>query len=314
MTKEIEAAKKTALKAKKKRRGRTQNKGDKNYVDLCSDEASNRNSKAENDDEADEEDPAGEIVSADNDRKRSDEDEVFCKKPKKDEQIYLLKSDCKLDDNNIPKIDPINYYKVKKSIQDLSGRLKESNRPIIAALLQQPEIEDGLNEICTLNLQDLDLVKESLMRFFEKEKNILNWNCSIMELNNEMIVDYPNLLSWVLKTPAQLSYEKVYEDFARSGLREHIENNLNRMLANYFRLVRIPDVLRKMDLRLNCSLIDYNVEMSEDFQKALSERDVFLLNWFFSKESIVSVESTIHPGFQIRHTPFFYSRDIDTKS
>ncbi len=225
------------------------------------------------------------------------------------EDVYLLEDP---KSSGLETIEPT-FFEIEKSLDDLGVSLLEANETFVNQVITDPAVKKGLNLLLTLNFRNVQKLKDGINDWIENQMLFSGWNCTTFLIDEQLQQSHRNILSWLLNPPSQVSYDQIKVAFHESRLQYHIDINLNRIRQNFEHLDQLPGRERVV-ARLNCGVYDYNIAISNSFCAQLNQEEIYLINWFFSKDSIVTLQTAINPRLEIRHTPFFYSNHLNIKS
>ncbi len=225
------------------------------------------------------------------------------------EEIYLLEEPKSI---GLETTQPT-FFEIDKSLDALGVSLLEANETFVNEVINDPDVKKGLNLLLTLNFRNVDHLKDGLRDWIEKQMLFSGWNCTTYLIDEQLQQSHSNILNWLTNPPSQVSYDQIKNAFHESGLQDHIDINLNRIQQNFQHLQKLPGQKRVV-ASLNCGVIDYNIAISNSFCLQLNQEEIYLINWFFSNDSIVCLQTAINPRLEIRHTPFFFSHNLNIKS
>ncbi len=201
-------------------------------------------------------------------------------------------------------------YEIGCDIENFAHTLIEDNQRYLEDLLSDTDVVDAFNLLITLNLRETGLIKQLLMSWCDSLKSKLNWNTTSFSITPQLMDTNPILLDWLTNTPAHMSWEQLCRSFELSGLAQHISMSLEIMLQHFETLNKINI---KEPISLQCSLVDFGMDISDNFKLHISDKIVWMMNWFFSSQSILNVVS-LNGVLEIKHTPFFYDATVEIKS
>ncbi len=132
-------------------------------------------------------------------------------------------------------------------------------------------------EMSACSFRDVEDLKNGLVRWIENEIVLSAWNCTEYVISDNTLQQHNNILNWLNNPPSQVSYDQIRLAFYNSLLQDHIQINLNRVRQNFNHLQKLPK--KRLNYRLNCGVVDYNISMSNTFREALNQEEIYLINW-----------------------------------